>query len=399
MESKGLKYKNRTSSTGAELKSKDLTGGKVMKISLSAVSTFISLVLTASLFAGTYGGGTGEPNDPYIISDPNHLAEMHVTQEGAYTHFVLLNDIDMTGIVYDSAVIASYGGFDFHGTFDGNGYVIKNLKIDANDTTRESLGFIGSTSEIAKIKNLGLENVMITNGSRDVGALVGSNDGDIDSCWVSGTIEGDTSMGLLFGSIGGLIGANGAHGDITNCYCNVDVVGNRFIGGFIGYNIGDLVNCYSIGRVTGNSDVGGFIGYKYGGSSAVVTGCFWDTEARGMTTSDGGTGKTTAELQDINTFLNAGWDFVGERVNGMEDNWMMTCDGMNYPKLSWWQPESGDYFCPDGVDHFDLIHLTDWWLADCDEDNDYCSWAEISGDYTVDMHDFAVLAENWLMGY
>jgi len=101
----------------------------------------------------------------------------------------------------------------------------------------------------------------------------------------------------------------------------------------------------------------------------------------------------------MSTFTDAGWDFVGERINGSEDIWMMTCEGMSYPKLSWWQPVLGDYFCPDGVDMIDMEHLALHWLdTGCDETNDYCDWAEISNDSTIDFTDFAILAGNWLAG-
>ena len=67
--------------------------------------------------------------------------------------------------------------------------------------------------------------------------------------------------------------------------------------------------------------------------SGVTEFSFWDTQTSGMTTSEGGTGKTTAEMQTQNTFTDAGWDFVGEDVNGTDDIWDI--EGTNYPNLSW----------------------------------------------------------------
>ena len=54
-----------------------------------------------------------------------------------------------------------------------------------------------------------------------------------------------------------------------------------------------------------------------------------------MNTSAGGTGKTTAAMQDLATYLAAGWDFVGETANGTEDLWKMSHEGPSYPKLAW----------------------------------------------------------------
>jgi len=62
---------------------------------------------------------------------------------------------------------------------------------------------------------------------------------------------------------------------------------------------------------------------------------FRDIETSGQMWSDGGTGKTTAETQTASTFLEAGWDFVGETENGTEDIWWIL-EGQHYPRL-WWQ--------------------------------------------------------------
>jgi len=50
-------------------------------------------------------------------------------------------------------------------------------------------------------------------------------------------------------------------------------------------------------------------------------------------------GKSTGELQTINTFLNAGWDFADETANGTEDIWWIH-DGRDYPRL-WWERIEG----------------------------------------------------------
>jgi len=51
--------------------------------------------------------------------------------------------------------------------------------------------------------------------------------------------------------------------------------------------------------------------------------------------SDGGVGKTTAQMQTIATFTTAGWDFVDEVANGTDDIWQMCGDGVGYPRLTW----------------------------------------------------------------
>ena len=54
---------------------------------------------------------------------------------------------------------------------------------------------------------------------------------------------------------------------------------------------------------------------------------FWDIGTSGQTESAGGTGLTTAEMQDIEIFLDAGWDFIDETDNGTDDTWFMPIVG------------------------------------------------------------------------
>ena len=51
---------------------------------------------------------------------------------------------------------------------------------------------------------------------------------------------------------------------------------------------------YATGRVTGAKDVGGLVGDVHGSE---ITGSYGDTQTTGQDSSDGGTGKTTRELQ------------------------------------------------------------------------------------------------------
>ena len=61
---------------------------------------------------------------------------------------------------------------------------------------------------------------------------------------------------------------------------------------------------------------------------------FWDAEISGQSGSDGGIGKTTAEMQTAGTFLEADWDFENETANGTKDIWWIL-EGRDYPRLAW----------------------------------------------------------------
>jgi len=96
---------------------------------------------------------------------------------------------------------------------------------------------------------------------------------------------------------------------------------------------GSIATSYSSASVTGTAEGGGLVG-GYGGA---VNSSFWDMQTSGQTSSSGGTGKTTAEMQMASTFRNAGWDFVDEAANGTEDIWWIL-EGQDYPRL-WWEKE------------------------------------------------------------
>ncbi len=211
-----------------------------------------------------------------------------------------------------------------------------------------------------------------TRNSRNVGGLIGYNTGNVTNCYATGdVINADISYslgGLVGGSkgtitkcyatgnvtagveshdIGGLIGDN--KGTIANCYATGDVsAGEKSfpLAGLVGSNGGTIRNCYSVGRVGASRAVGGLVGTIARGSagspaalSSVVASSvvrsFWDIDTSGQRRSTGGLGKTTAKMRTASTFLNAGWDFVGESENGTEDIWWIL-EGQGYPQL-WWE--------------------------------------------------------------
>ena len=190
--------------------------------------------------------------------------------------FILMNDIDLSA--YDNWVVAYQDilatGFAFSGTFDGNGYSIKNLKMDGGNTL-ETIGFLGALFQ-AEIKNLGFENLDIRTQREYAGAIAGwSMDSVISNCYVTGTIQGSTDTNMLT-RVGGLVGANG--GIIDSCYSEATVSGNNNVGGLVGVNgwqtsiptLPDgtpiiatncrVTNSFATGNVTGRSSVGGLIG-------------------------------------------------------------------------------------------------------------------------------------------
>ena len=362
------------------------------------------IILTVPLFVITaqakYNGGTGEPNDPYQIATAADLMMLGKSYEDHDKHFILTADIDLDPNlpgrkVFNMALIGN-----FNGIFDGNGYTISNLTIRGY----RYVGLFGQLASSAEISNLGVVDVNINGADNNIGGLCGENYGVVRECYVSGTVSGDSLVGGLIGQnwgitadcgftgqvsgktkIGGLVGFK--HISLYRCYAHATVSGSNYVGGLVGNHCcGTTSDCYASGHVTGEIFVGGLTGYfdtrvpavadpgkyfpiitkcyatafvegqsKTGGlvgkldydGFPLVYGSFWDIETSRQTTSAGVTGPTTtglttAEMQTASTFINAGWDFVGETANGTDDIWWII-EGQDYPRL-WWQ--YGQAFSP-----------------------------------------------------
>ncbi len=406
-----------------------------------AAAGFI-LCLVSVVYA--YSDGNGTEAAPYQIASVSDWQQLMGTSSDWSKYFIMTADIDLQGI---SLTPVGNTTTNFTGVFDGDEYIIYNA--DMNKPTTDNIGLFGRVGTAGRIRSLDVEDVNMT-GNNYVGGLAGYNYGDINDCYVTGTVTGKSNyVGGLTGRntgtitdcyeivtvaagsssyVGGLTGNNLStiercyaagsvsgnsnvggltgrdSGTMTSCYAMGDVSGNSYVGGFAGYkNGGTIATCYSAGIVAGTSYVGGLIGYMTGSS---VNNSFWDVETSDCNSSAGGTGKTTAEMQDINTFLTAGWDFVDETVNGTEDIWKI-CSGTNYPKLAWQIPLLGDFVCPDGVDFYDLVVFVDQWLleklshdiapAGGDGIVNFMDFAAIANNWQGDMNDFADITSQWLM--
>ncbi|MBA7653867.1 hypothetical protein ES703_61730 [subsurface metagenome] len=376
-----------------------------------------------------YAGGSGEPNDPYLIETAEQLNNIGRIPCDWDNHFQLTVDIDLasyTGTSFN--IIGRYVGTDdpnnkpFTGVFDGDGHIISNFTYTYNPPTwYYGLGLFSYVDgSDAEIKNVGMTDPNVDVGSGlDVGSLVGwLKYGTVRDCYVEGgSVSGDQHVGGLVGAswgdifrcystasvmcgsynCGGLAGLT-VKGKITSCYSSGDVSGNCRVGGLVGWNPGGgwiggpatISSCYATGSVWGDNDyIGGLVG---AGSANVVIGSFWDTQTSGQTTSAGGTPKTTAQMQDINTFLAAGWDFVGEVIDGPNDIWDI-CEGTNYPKFVWQIP-AADFGCPDGVNFIDYAFFATHWLQTIYGE---CGGVELTGEGKVNWVDFALFAEYWML--
>jgi hypothetical protein len=350
------------------------------------VTAFCALPVLAQ-----YGGGNGTAEDPYLIYTAEQMNAIGADSNDWDKHFKLMTDIDLEGyngtefnIIGTGYIICNWIGectffrTPFTGTFDGDGFEIRNFKYSVMDSDFiYCIGLFGVVEgPDAEIKNLTLVEphidvdpgdrigsligclamgtvtgcyVQAGNVSADyrVGGLVGhaGNGVLISECYATGNVSGHAELGGLVGStyystisncysagsvngsglfVGGLVGGN-YYGSILDCYSTGSVSATSWHGGLVGENRGVIYHCYSTGQIAGTgTHIGGLVGW----GSEAVTGSFWDTETSGQMNSNGGSGKTTVEMQDVNTYLSAGWDFT-------TPIWKM-CEKPDYPRL-WWE--------------------------------------------------------------
>lgn len=308
--------------------------------------------------------GAGTASEPYQIATLENLYWIGTTDSTVtpdlstrlLAHYIQVADINASSTStwnYDGA--GTYEGWapigaSFSGYYDGGGHIIDSLYIYRPSQNYQSL--FGS-SYMAEIKNLGLINVNIT-GNDNTGGICGYlRYTDIINCFVSGTLSGNNYTGGLLGyadgciidrcynkasvlqasgdAVGGLTGYNKSCA-VGNCYNIGDVNGIYNVGGLVGYNrSGSVSKCYNSGTIFGLSNSGALLGFNLGG---VVSDSFWDVDSSGVTFIFLGTALSSAEMKNDSNFINAGWDFVGESVNGEDDIWNIDSNiNKGYPYL------------------------------------------------------------------
>jgi hypothetical protein len=256
-------------------------------------------------FHGTYGGGTGEPDNPYLVYTDMHMNAIGLHEEDFDKHFKLMADIDLGGLGERQFNIIGSFLWPFSGIFDGNGHTISNfhyISTDAND-----VGLFQSVrGRYAQIMDLGLIDPVLDVDSNEplniidlddpnAGAIYGNSAGALvndlsrgallSGCYVRGgrvtgdlwvgglvayayksTIDGCYSTAEVTGQrqIGGLVGYND-EGTITDCYTTCNITGKIFAGRLVGYNDGLIEKCHTAGNVTCASMAGGLAGCNTGG--------------------------------------------------------------------------------------------------------------------------------------
>ena len=260
----------------------------------------------------------------------------------------------------------------FKGIFEGEGFVISNIKIyQLNGYGGGLFGWING----ATIKNLGVEDIdySISTTSR-VGGIVGVMEySTVENCYVTGRMEvvHRVTTGGNFG-VGGLVGDMRTSAVLRNCYASCDIDNKSsyqysFAGGLVGFicvnGSKTISNCYTDSRITTNgtgvSGNGGMIGYAYYGS-LVMENCFSaatvddtynksiigyrDTSSISITIRNtyypaGGTGYTGASSTEIENFKSQAWLSSTLGWN-FDETWEFTASS-EYPMLKGFDAPGG----------------------------------------------------------
>ena len=307
-----------------------------------------------------YGGMFGLTSTSAVIKNVR-LKDVDVTARSAVGGLVGFNDGTIENSSVDGSKVAgipgtSGSGNQVGGLVGANRGNIKNshASVAVTGPNIEIGGLVGSNGGTGTIKDSYATGTV--GGVGVLGGLVGFSSGTIEDSYATGVVNG-TGTGS---KIGGLVGHHsGATGAITDSHATGDVVGGSMneagglagtssrpisnsyatgavatngisVGGLVGNNTATITNSYATGAVDGDGNVGGLVGLhatatitnsyatgavtlsgttttNVGGlvgekSSGAITNSFWDTQTSLQADSDGGNGKTTAEMQSLTTF-------------------------------------------------------------------------------------------------
>ncbi len=192
----------------------------------------------ATLNPECFPTGQGTLNNPYRVCTPEQLQEM---DNAAGKHFRLGKTLDLTntsswfgGTGFHPIGQTSHIGF--HGSLDGNGFEIQNLRLTSSD---DYIGLFGQANGSSFpgfwVNNLKLNNTRITNPGTNSGTLAGYS-----GCAL---ISGVESIGINMTGVksrsGGLIGSTNLETKVL--YSKVQGTLSTSNGSFVASAIGGMI--------------------------------------------------------------------------------------------------------------------------------------------------------------
>lgn len=219
-----------------------------------------------------------DPDGNLIIKTYDDIVKLSQLVRSDYDIYGSQNYILTNNIKADDSAVWTQGigsfadNKPFNGTFDGNGYCIIGLNVNAP----EYGGLFEIIGESGCVKNLLVFDCEYTASSKTAGGIAAVNDGTIDHC-ISGvnlttgvihfpnrTIDAAELNSKIKGDAsGGIVGEN--NGLITGCR-NASVVSGTQCGGIACVNTGKIYGCANNAKIgTSNSSASGGLVGKNGG--------------------------------------------------------------------------------------------------------------------------------------
>ncbi|WP_108944586.1 beta strand repeat-containing protein [Shewanella halifaxensis] len=333
---------------------------------LIEISTLVELNNVRNNLSGTaYNDGTfessngcGNNNDVLVCFGYELTASLNFDENGDKQNNDTFNSSEGWLPLGDSFA-------PFSATFDGNDFKLINFFIANTSLTAggDSVGVFGDVKD-GVIRNLHVKG-SITAASEHVGGIAGNVYGDTGSIVSNVSFIGDITHTGLGGNTGGLIGELD-DSKLSQCVASISISSIVTVGGLVGYPINsEIENCIVMGALDadGGSTSGGVSGTSFStklsnvaahvniqsgtaggglvgnvsgaysnidnsfstsivrggnvrggafasGANSIATDVYWDTDTSGLSSSDGGTGYTTAELQSptSNSGIYSNWD-------------------------------------------------------------------------------------------
>lgn len=222
----------------------------------------VAMILGVTMLIPAEMASAETKNVPSGYSPIYTVEDLYGINDNMDGKYILMNDINLSetrpGGDWDAGngwTPIGVNGSDieyFNGILDGNGYRIEHMTIYGDKTARV-LGLFGALN--GTVRNLAVTDISITSDyAEECGGIAGWQSGQIDACYVSGTIQ--IENGRIIGGIGGDM--RGDDASVVNCYTDVDITNNdtsSCIGGVIGgmYS-GNISTCYAIGNIDSASE-------------------------------------------------------------------------------------------------------------------------------------------------
>lgn len=242
----------------------------------------------------------------FPVTSSNQLAFLSKAVESKHEEYLTYNYILQCDIDLKSHAFTPIGTEEhpFTGTFDGNGHIISNLKIDSENDNVGLFGYVESRASESPtvtvkdplsqlsmeltfyhnglIKNFQVKNATVKSTGKNVGVAVGTAE---NRAIITNVSVKDGSVYAKGGNVGGLVGnVNSDKADIYICYSTAKVTTEgKNAGGLVGeLNSSRISGCYSVCQIindgkTSAENIGTIVGH-FKKADNIFKNNFYDNE-------------------------------------------------------------------------------------------------------------------------